>query len=44
MKKPYWKMCWSINEHRKDKRTGVVSPVKGSRYFKELSKKGAGWK
>lgn len=38
-----WAMQWVVNGHRKDKRTGAVSPVKGSKYFEELSNKGAGW-
>lgn len=38
-----WKMHWAVNERRKDKRTGAVSPVKGGKYFEELSRKGAGW-
>ena len=43
MRKNYWKMHWAVNERRKDKRTGAIRPVKGSKYYEELSKKGAGW-
>ena len=37
------KLRWSVNEYRRDKRTGPISPVKASKYYKYLSKIGAGW-
>jgi len=43
MRKPYWTMYWAVNERRRDKRTGAISPVKASKYYAELSKEGAGW-
>jgi len=43
MRKTYWNIQWTVNEYQKDRRTGTISPVKGSKYFEELSKKGAGW-
>lgn len=33
---------WKISEYRKDKRTGVISPVKPSEYYQSLSE-GMGW-
>lgn len=43
MRKPNWSMSWGINKHRKDRRRGAISPVPASRYYRELSKQGAGW-
>lgn len=37
------KMQWVVNQYRRDRRTGALQPVKASRYFKELSKEGAGF-
>lgn len=33
---------WTIKASR-DQRTGAISPIKPSRYFKYLSEIGAGW-
>jgi hypothetical protein len=35
---------WVVNKYRRDKRTGVLSPVPRSEYAQRLFEKGAGWK
>lgn len=44
MKKQSYKFRWSVNKYRRDKRTGVLSPVPRSEYAQYLFEKGAGWK
>lgn len=43
MRKQTFNFKWAVNRFRADKRTGAVNPIKPSRYFKELAKKGAGF-
>ncbi|HAM79586.1 hypothetical protein [Ornithinibacillus bavariensis] len=43
LRKMQYKLKWVINPYRKDKRTGVISPVKRSEYAKQLFKVGSGW-
>ncbi len=34
---------WIVSEHRRDKRSGVLTPIKRSKYAEELFSKGAGF-
>ena len=43
MKKQKYVIKHKVHPHRRDKRTGVISPVKRSRYAEELFREGAGW-
>lgn len=36
-------MRWIVSEHRKDKRAGVLTPIKRSKYAEKLFSKGAGF-
>ncbi|MBP1950271.1 hypothetical protein [Virgibacillus litoralis] len=33
-----YRMKWTVNNYRRDKRTGVVNPIKRSEYMKQLFK------
>lgn len=36
LRKMQYKLKWSVNKYRRDKRTGVISPVKRSEYVQQL--------
>ncbi|WP_162985608.1 hypothetical protein [Virgibacillus halodenitrificans] len=42
-KKMNYKYGWKVDPYRRDKRTGVISPIQRSDYAQHLFDKGAGW-